>query len=222
MIAPTTAPSTGQTTAPRPTGTTSALTSDFDTFIKMLTAQARYQDPMEPLDSSEYAAQLAQFSMVEQQVLSNDLLTALSTQLGSGSMTQMAGYIGMEALSIAPTPFDGSPITINPNPVAAADEVFLVVRDADGAEVQRLAIPVAADPVEWAGVTDDGAPFPDGLYSFEVESREEGEALLTDPVPTYTRITEARMQNGEAVLILEGGSAISTTAITGLREPASA
>ena len=47
---------------------TSALTSDFETFLKMLTTQARYQDPLEPLDSQEYASQLAQFSMVEQQV----------------------------------------------------------------------------------------------------------------------------------------------------------
>ncbi len=37
------------------------LSSDFETFIKMLTTQAKYQDPLEPLDSSEYAAQLAQF-----------------------------------------------------------------------------------------------------------------------------------------------------------------
>ncbi|MEP0702358.1 MAG: flagellar hook capping FlgD N-terminal domain-containing protein, partial [Lentilitoribacter sp.] len=49
------------------TETSNALASDFETFLKMLTAQARYQDPLEPIDSSEYAAQLAQFSMVEQQ-----------------------------------------------------------------------------------------------------------------------------------------------------------
>lgn len=174
---------------------------------------------MEPLDSSQYAAQLAQFSMVEQQVLSNDLLTALSTQLGAGNMTQLAGFIGMEARSIAATPFDGNPITINLNPAAEADKAVLVVRDAEGVEVQRVAIPVAAGPLEWAGATDDGAPFPDGLYSFEVESSAKGEVLLTDPVATYTRITEARMQDGEAILILEGGSAISASEITGIREP---
>ena len=55
----------------------SALTSDFDTFLKMLTAQAKYQDPLEPLDSTEYAAQLAQFSMVEQQVQTNEQLLSL-------------------------------------------------------------------------------------------------------------------------------------------------
>lgn len=196
------------------------LSSDFETFLKMLTAQAKYQDPLEPIDSSEYAAQLAQFSMVEQQVLSNDLLTALTAQLGSGNMAQMANWIGMEARTTAPVQFDGSPITINPNPAAVSDEVFLVVYDGNGQEVQRTSIPVSAEPVEWAGVSDDGTPFENGLYSFEVESRANGQLLLTDPAETYARITEARTQAGETVLILEGGSAVLASSVSGLREAA--
>ncbi|MGJ8618573.1 MAG: flagellar hook capping FlgD N-terminal domain-containing protein [Sulfitobacter sp.] len=196
------------------------LSSDFETFLKMLTAQARYQDPLEPIDSSEYAAQLAQFSMVEQQVLSNDLLAALTAQLGSGNMAQMANWIGMEARTTAPVQFDGSLITINPNPAAVSDEVFLVVYDSTGQEVQRMSIPVSAEPVEWAGVSDDGTPFESGLYSFEVESRANGDLLLKDPAETYARITEARTQAGETVLILEGGSAVLASSVSGLREPA--
>ncbi|MDG1170843.1 MAG: flagellar hook capping FlgD N-terminal domain-containing protein [Sulfitobacter sp.] len=151
--------------------TSGVLSSDFETFLKMLTAQARYQDPLEPIDSSEYAAQLAQFSMVEQQVKSNDLLSALAQQMGAGNMTQTASWIGMEALTNVPTYFDGRPIELTPNPAAAADQVALVVRDSNGAEVQRLPLPVSAEPVTWAGVSDDGSPFPNGTYRFDIESR---------------------------------------------------
>lgn len=77
----------------------SVLSSDFETFIKMLTTQAKYQDPLEPIDSSEYAAQLAQFSMVEQQVQSNELLAHLTEQLGGSNMAGMANWIGMGAHS---------------------------------------------------------------------------------------------------------------------------
>ena len=198
----------------------SALASDFETFLKMLTAQAKYQDPLEPIDSSEYAAQLAQFSMVEQQVLSNDLLSALAVQLGSGSMAQMAGWIGMEARTTAPIEFNGSPVTLYPNPVAASDEVVLVVYDENGAEVQRRAIPISADPVEWDGIDNSGSPFADGIYRFEIESRAEGELLIADPVESYARVTETRMQNGQTVLILEGGSAVLADGVAALREPA--
>lgn len=221
MIAPTSSAATaGAGTAALPAaGTNTVLSSDFETFLKMLTAQAKYQDPLEPIDSSEYAAQLAQFSMVEQQVMSNDLLAALTAQLGTGGMAQMAGWIGMEALSTAPTYFGGSPITINPNPAAISDEVYLVVYDETGTEVQRTSIPVSAEPLEWAGVADDGTPFAQGLYSFEIESRADGEIVLIDPVPTYGRITEARIQDGQTVLILEGGAAVLASTVDGLREP---
>ena len=67
--------------APQP-ARTAALSSDFETFLQMLTVQARYQDPLEPLSSSDYAAQLAQFSMVEQQVLTNDQLGNLAGLIG--------------------------------------------------------------------------------------------------------------------------------------------
>lgn len=221
MLAPTSVNGT-QPAVPAPATipeTATALSADFETFLKMLTAQARYQDPLEPIDSSEYAAQLAQFSMVEQQVLSNDLLTALTAQLGSGNMAQMASWIGMEALSTAPVQFDGSPITINPNPIATSDEVVLVVRDAEGNELQRQQLPIAAEPVSWAGVQSDGTPFPPGIYNFEIESRAEGELLVADQAETYSRITEARMQDGETVLILQSGVAVLASTVSGIREP---
>ena len=176
------------------------------------------EDPLEPIESSEYAAQLAQFSMVEQQVLSNDLLTSLAAQLGSSNMSQMANWIGMEALSIAPVQFDGTPVTINPNPLTASDEVVLVVYDANGTEVQHQQLPVAAEPVDWAGVQSDGTPFPSGTYSFEIESRAGGELLVSDQAETYSRITEARTQDGQTVLILQSGAAVLSSAVSGIRE----
>jgi flagellar basal-body rod modification protein FlgD len=202
-----------------PVASSPVISSDFETFLKMLTAQARYQDPLEPIDSSEYAAQLAQFSMVEQQVLSNDLLTALTAQLGAGNMSQMAGWIGMEARSTAPVAFDGSPVTFNPNPAAIADEVVLIVRNEAGNIVQQAQLPVSAEPVQWAGVTTSGAPFANGLYSFEIESRRGGEIILSEPAETYARITEARLVDGDTVLIFESGAAVLADAITALRAP---
>lgn len=206
--------------APTPTPqTNSVLSSDFETFLKMLTAQAKYQDPLEPIDSSEYAAQLAQFSMVEQQVKSNDLLTALADQLAASNMSQMSGWIGMEARTTAAVQFDGAPLTIAPSPAAVADNVQLVVYDGTGAEVQRLTIPASSEPVHWAGVTSGGSPFPPGLYRFEVESRVQGELVLSEPAETYGKITEAQLQGGKMLLILEGGSTVAADTVTGLRSP---
>lgn len=222
MISPTLTSTASTTTASAAASSSQAeavLSSDFETFIQMLTTQAKYQDPLEPLDSSEYASQLAQFSMVEQQVLSNDLLTALANQLGSSTMGQMAGWIGMEGRTTAPVLFDSEPLTVLPTPPVGAQTAELVVYDAQGSEVDRSAIPISSDPVVWAGVGQDGQPLPSGLYSFEVEATDNGgNALVTSQAATYARIVEVQNLGTEAQVIFTGGSEASAASIVALRE----
>ncbi|MEY8803087.1 flagellar hook capping FlgD N-terminal domain-containing protein [Leisingera sp. XS_AS12] len=204
------------------TGTTSGLSSDFETFVKMLTAQATNQDPLEPLDSTEYAAQLAQFSMVEQQTKSNTLLEGLQSQLGLANMAALSGWVGMEARAVAPGYYDGSnSITIAPNPAAAADSVSLVVQDKNGQEVQRVSLPVSAEPYEWTGVDKDGNRLEVGEYSFMVESRKGDDVLLQEYAEIYFKVNETRMQGGDVGLITEGGSVVLASSVSALRDPKS-
>ena len=193
------------------------IASDFQTFLKMLTTQARNQDPLNPIDSSDYAQQLATFSGVEQQVRTNSLLEALSSQLGGGGLAQFASWIGMEAKVTAPVPFDGVPLTLYPTPVAGADQAVLVALDATGREVARTAAPVAEDPVVWAGTDAAGQPLASGLYSFRLESYAAGQLLGTTDVASYARITEVRNGDGGTTFILEGGSETTAADISALR-----
>ena len=62
-LSPLAAPATTPPAAPAPSR---AISSDFDTFLRMLTVQMRNQDPLDPIDSADYAVQLATFSGVEQ------------------------------------------------------------------------------------------------------------------------------------------------------------
>ncbi len=196
----------------------SGLASDFETFLKMLTAQARYQDPLEPLDSTEYASQLAQFSMVEQQVQSNENLIAMQNQLGLSNMAAMSGWVGMEARVSAPGYFNGtSPVVVSPNPAATADTVTMIVRDSDGTEVNRIALPVSAEPYSWDGTDKDGNTVEEGSYTFTIESRRNDDVLLTDLAEVYTEVKETQMVGSDVVLITEGGSAILASSVTALR-----
>ena len=208
--------------APRPApGTSTRQTgTDYQMFLRMLTAQATNQDPLNPIDSSDYAAQLATFSGVEQQVKTNDLLTALAAQLGTSGMAEMAAWVGKEARAPVAANFTGTPITIAPNPASSADSVELVVKDAAGLEVQRMSIPVSAETLEWAGVTTDGAPLPNGNYTFTVESSLGGEVILSEPADIYSTIQEVRSEGGQTILILSGGVAVSSTQVSALRDPA--
>lgn len=51
--------------------TAAFASSDFETFLKMLTTQIKNQDPLNPMEGTEFAVQLATFSGVEQQVMTN-------------------------------------------------------------------------------------------------------------------------------------------------------
>ncbi len=193
------------------------VNSDYLTFLTMLTAQIQNQDPLDPMSSDNFATQLATFSGVEQQVKTNDLLAALGAQMGAMGMSQFASWIGLEARAAAPAYFDGSPISVSPNPAAGADSAVLVVRNQDGVEVQRLDFTPSSDEIQWAGVSDSGEPFVDGLYTFEVESYVGEDLLATNKAEVYSEITEVKTLNGITVLVLFGGAEISEHDVSGLR-----
>lgn len=212
-------PAATTSTASSSASTGAALSGDFQTFLTMLTVQMQNQDPMNPIESSDYAVQLATFSGVEQQVQTNQLLEGLASQLGLMGMSELAGWVGMEARSASPAHFSGDPIRLAPNPPEAADQTVLVVKNESGEVVSTHSIDVSADQISWDGTDDAGNTVPEGNYSFELESYQNGELLQTDPVETYGRIVEAQGTASGTVLLLEGGITIGTGDVTALREP---
>ena len=185
----------GGTVTPGPAA--AQVSSDFEVFLQMLTAQMKYQDPLNPIDSTDYATQLATFSGVEQSVLTNDLLKSLTTQMGTGGLVDMAALVGKQVRSDAPAFFDGQPVTLLPTRTVVSDTAELVVRNTAGDEVQRLPISPSDETIEWAGVDPGGAPMPTGLYHFEVVSKSNGEIIAQNPVEAYSTVTEVRLEAGK-------------------------
>ncbi|NJS39487.1 MAG: flagellar hook assembly protein FlgD [Rhodobacteraceae bacterium] len=213
-----TAAATGQSSAQ---GKTSKITSDFDTFLRMLTVQMQNQDPLNPIDSADYAVQLATFSGVEQQVRTNQLLSDMQGSFQQTGLADMAGWIGQEARSTAPVPFDGTPITLTANPSTGADRTVLVVRDARGTLVSREDMPPRAGQYQWLGADAQGNPLPPGNYSFALESLQGETILNTRPIEHYARVIEVRTSPQGPSLVLAGGVEVPASAVTALRQPAS-
>jgi len=200
------------------TANASALSSDFETFLVMLTAQMKNQDSLNPLDSQDFATQLATFSGVEQQVQTNDLLAALSSQFTTSNLADMAGWVGMEARLAVPAQFTGEPIEIVPNPPVFADSTELVVYSSEGEELQRISIPVGDDPFEWAGVDDAGVPYQAGEYSFSIVAYSNGEVIDESIPEIFARVEEVRLINGQPLVVLEGGELYPSGLVRGLRD----
>ena len=199
--------------------TRSQISSDFDTFLKMLTAQMQNQDPLNPIDSTDYATQLATFSGVEQQTRTNDLLTNLGSQIAVLGMSQLASWVGQEARAEAPVWMDGDPVTMQLSPEFGADRAVLVVRDASGSLVSREDVPIEAGLYEWLGGDAEGNLLPQGLYDLTLESYSGATLLGENPIESYARIFEARNGEGGTTLVLEGGVEVPSVKITALRMP---
>lgn len=217
----------GDTATTVPAARTSAnsegngLSSDFDTFLQLLTAQIRNQDPLNPADSTEFVAQLATFSNVEQAVQTNDLLKAMSTQLSEQNLGQMSSWVGMEARAAMPVNVDGSDKALILGVPVIADKAELVVRNEAGTVVQRFTIDPDAPELTWNGQDPLGNQLPDGVYDVFVEASSFGNVMTPIRPESYAQITEASLLDGEVMLQFPGGIALKSGAVQGVREPQS-
>ena len=200
-------------TATTSADTSSVISSDFETFLKMLTAQMENQDPLNPVDSTDYATQLATFSSVEQQVLTNDLLSDLTGMFTTSSMSELANWVGNEVRASAAAYYDGiNSVTVAAEPDSAADSAELVVFDSNGAEVDRQSIETSAELIEWQGSAA-------GSYSFAVVSYQDGVQISAETADVYVAVTEVRSTDSGVALVLESGDVVAATDVTALRDP---
>lgn len=195
-----------------------AIEADFDTFLSLLTAQLKNQDPMKPVDSTEFVAQLAEFSAVEQQVQSNASLADILETLRGGDITALADWLGAQVSTSDATRFSGQPITLSLSPSEGADAAQLVVRNEAGVEAARLNVDPAARSLVWAGENDLGRAPPVGRYRFSLEATANGQPLPTTEANAFVEVLEARLIDGKPQLTLASGDTVSITDVDAVRQ----
>jgi flagellar basal-body rod modification protein FlgD len=189
---------------------------DFESFLRLLTAQLRYQDPLSPLDSTEFVAQLAGFSTVEQLVKANERLDAIA---GDASALQTyADWIGRKAgVAGPPAVYDGAPVELKLSPNPDADRIELVIFDAAGAEVARFAAANTGESQFWDGETANGPAEP-GTYTVTALYFSDSELIAQEWPVVFDRIVEVTATDAGAQLRLSSGAVISPKDVTTLRE----
>ena len=152
--------------ANRVTTGTKGLASNFETFLTLLTTQMKNQDPLSPLDSNQFTAQLTQMAGVEQQLLTNDLLTSLLSAQSAGGLDNASNYIGKSVTAAwTATEFNDGKATWAYELGADADKATLQVVDSKGAVVWEGAAPDKTSGLHtfnWDGTLKDGGKAEDG------------------------------------------------------------
>lgn len=197
---------------------TQSANSDFNTFLTMLSAQMRNQDPLNPIESSDYATQLATFSGVEQQILTNTLLRQLISGNTQTGISEMSGWLGRTVAAAGAIDYTGAPLTLDIRKPAGATSVSVEVKTAGGAVVQTLPVPADGGPVQWAGVAADGSPLPAGRYSFVTVGHNGDKETGRNPTPIYRTVDEVRVESGGTRLVLSGGTTVTPADIVAIKD----
>lgn len=165
--------STALSTATSGTGSTSSSVSSLgiNDFITLMTTQLKYQDPTQPQDSTQFVAQLAQFSAVSGIQQMNTSLTSLADQLKSSQTLSATSLVGHSVLIDASSMSIGAGQTVTGAVQAptGATSVNVTVTDASGQVIRHLN--VAADTglskFTWDGKDDSGNAVAAGTYKFD-------------------------------------------------------
>lgn len=198
------------------------LASNFQTFLSLLTTQLRNQDPLSPMDSNAFTAQLTQMAGVEQQLLTNDLLTSLlKAQQGDG-LTGAAPYIGKDATAVwSATRFEDGEASWSYELAADATEATLQVLDASGKVMWSGPAPDRTNGLhdfKWDGQTTGGGQVDDGgVYTLKVIAKNGAGKDIDAQVLIRGRVTGVEMYDGTPFVII-GKSIMPVSSLIALEE----
>ncbi|MGB1209596.1 MAG: flagellar hook capping FlgD N-terminal domain-containing protein, partial [Paracoccaceae bacterium] len=152
---------------PKVEDSSTALTSDFETYLKMLTVQMENQDPLDPADASEFSVQLATFSSLEQQVYGNQLLEQMIASAGQSGGLDMVNLLGREALVDENATFTGTPIAVRIPDLPDHDTAVLRVENDFGGSFATQPLDKNARSIQWPPSADLGTT-PHASYRFVI------------------------------------------------------
>lgn len=217
---------TGATTT---TSTTTAqaaqnqLTSDMNFFLKMLTTQLENQDPTEPMDTAQFTAQIAQYSGIQQQVVTNSNLEKLLSASKQSSVTTAVGYISKEVESAGNTgeviSGQGAFAYILPK---AAKSAEITIKNESGTVVYKGngGIDKGRNIAVWDGINSTtGQQEPDGTYTISIAALDADNKPITAETRAVGIVSGVETDKDGNVLLTIGRKTLNFSDVLAVRTP---
>ena len=174
-----------------------------DDFLQMLIAQLQNQDPLNPLSGTDFAAQLAQFSSLDQLTKINTQLSSLASTLSSTNNSQVVSLIGDEVVANGNSiTVSGASTTLAYNLSQNAQQGTIQIYDSNGTLVNTLTFgqqQSGNNTVNW-----NTSNVNSGTYTFKVSAVDSsGNAVSATTMMTGT-VTGVTFQNGVPYLSVNG------------------
>jgi flagellar basal-body rod modification protein FlgD len=192
---------------------TTGIADNFQTFLTLLTTQLQHQNPLDPLDTNQFTAQLVQFAGVEQQLKQNDQLKSLIAIEKGAQAPHALVYVGTNvAVDGSSVQFDGSATWNLNSPVAATAK--LTITDASGqtAYSGNFSLTKGNSSFQWDGVSNDGMQWPKGTYKMTATYKDSSGAEVAVPTEIQGIVDSVDLTASPALLSI-GGKTYTTDQI---------
>jgi flagellar basal-body rod modification protein FlgD len=187
-------------------------------FLNLLITQLQHQDPLNPAESTEFTAQLAQFSSLEQLSNINDNLKNMQLFQTAVTNSQAVSFIGKEITA------SGNTLQLNDGQTAEcrfelasnAALAAITVYDAGGGFVKAFEtgpLPSGQQIAVWDGTDRNGNPVRPGIYRFEVQAVDADDQSIGVTPLISSVVTGVSLKNQTASLITELGTIAITDVI---------
>lgn len=181
-----------------------------DDFLRLLTVQLQYQDPLSPLGNEDMIAQLAQFSSLEQlENINQNLTTGINLNLLLTQVLNNTAAVGMVGKQILATSesvyFDGKTSEIAFNLESPAKKVVITISDGQGVAVRKIElsdVDQGWNRITWDGKDSSGRACAEGTYKVGISAfDDEGKVIKVSNI-VRGRVDSVKFINGEAVFIV--------------------
>lgn len=192
-----------------------SLANNYETFLKLLTTQLKNQDPLSPLDTKDFTQQLTQMTGVQQQLLTNQLLTQLISQGQVDTSSKAVDLIGKTVTAENPTVAlkDGK-AQFNYSIASGVAETQFDIINGNGQVVwSGKASDNTAGPhtMTWDGKSTVGKQLPDGGdYSLKVTALSASGKALASTTTVTGLVTGVENVNGQTLLSIGQAKALMT------------
>jgi len=188
-----------------------------DQFLTLLVAQMKYQDPLNPLDGTDFTAQLAQFTALEQQFQTNDQLEEILTAVKGQESGYVLDYIGKTVKTLNNAVFveDGEANAVSYTLDDRA-EVTLQIYDEDGNEVRSIYKgwqDAGSHDFDWDGLNNAGSQVDNGTYIVEVDAVDEQGYVVAHEEYVNGEVSGVTYYDGTPYLMI-GGKVVALTNVT--------
>lgn len=178
-----------------------------DSFLTMLVAQLQNQDPLNPMDGTDFSAQLAQFSQLEQLINLNDSMENMASAFSQKSEGDIMGYLGKQVTgNVDIMNVEEGTVSGGFYNLSQPADVMITITDDDGNTVKTLyegQQDKGSHMISWDGTNNAGAAVKDGAYHYAVRANA-GSGYYDVPSSITGKVEGVTFNKGTSYLVVQG------------------